>query len=174
MNMWNIILVIALLVAGGALLWIVLTNGIDMGLPDNGVPPNGEEQTVQLFYYDPEEDTDAGGNIMCSREGLVAVERTIPDTETPIEDTIKLLINGDLTAEEEAQGITTEYPLPGVELQGARLEDGALTLEFNDPQSQLSGGSCRVGILWFQIEETALQFPTVQTVQFEPEELFQP
>ncbi|MFN3301828.1 MAG: hypothetical protein ACK413_02260 [Patescibacteria group bacterium] len=36
------------------------------------------------------------------------------------------------------------------------------------------GGACRVGILWFQIEETAKQFPGVEKVQFLPEEIFQP
>ena len=133
-----------------------------------------EKRAVKLYYYHPELDQDEEGNIACSRKGLTAVERTIPLTETPIQDTIKLLLKGDLTEEEKARGIETEYPLAGLSLEGASLKDGVLTLAFSDPQNKTSGGSCRVGILWFQIEETAKQFPEVREVRFLPENLFQP
>lgn len=135
---------------------------------------NQEKRAVKLYYYHPELDQDEEGNIACSRKGLVAVERTIPLTETPIQDTIKLLLKGELTEEEKAQGIETEYPLEGFSLEGASLKDGVLTLEFFDPQNKTSGGSCRVGILWFQVEETAKQFLEVKEVRFLPENLFQP
>ena len=79
-----------------------------------------------------------------------------------------------LTEEERTAGIATEYPLEGLSLKGASLKDGILTLEFNDPSNRTGGGSCRVGILWFQIEATAKQFSEVQQVRFMPEELFQP
>ncbi len=95
-------------------------------------------------------------------------------TRTPIQDTIKLLLSGELTEEERAQGISTEYPLEGLSLKGASSKDGVLTLEFDDPNNKTVGGSCRVGILWFQIEATAKQFPEVQEVRFLPEEIFQP
>src|SRR4030042_2528936 len=108
------------------------------------------------------------GNILCSRQGLVAVERQIPVTTTPIQNAIKLLIAGQLTAAEKAQGITTEYPLEGFSLKGASLNNGVLTLEFQDSNNKTGGGSCRVGILWFQIEATAKQFPGVQSVRFLP------
>lgn len=117
---------------------------------------------------------DASGNILASRKGLVAVDRQIPVTNTPIQDTIKLLLLGNLTQAERNQGITTEYPLPGVELKGANLRNGVLTLEFADPQNKTGGGSARVSVLWFQIEATAKQFPGVSEVKFIPEELFQP
>jgi len=92
----------------------------------------------------------------------------------PIQDAIRLLLAGELTEEEQAQGIDTEYPLAGLLLKGASLKDGVLTLEFDDSQNRTVGGSCRVGILWFQIEATAKQFPEVQQVRFLPEEIFQP
>ena len=136
--------------------------------------PEVQMRTVSLFYYDPANDQDDTGNIQCSRDGLVAVTREIPVTQTPIQDTIRLLLQGELTDQEKADGVTTEYPLDGVELVGAALKDGVLTLEFNDPMNKTGGGSCRVGILWFQIEKTALQFPEVTSVRFTPEELFQP
>jgi len=133
-------------------------------------------KTVKLYYYNPEKDKDESGNIQCSRNGLVAVEREIPVTKTPIQDTIKLLLKGqeNLTEAEKALGITTEYPLEDFSLKSASLKDGILTLEFEDPNYKTGGGSCRVGILWFQIEATAKQFPEVQQVKFLPEELFQP
>lgn len=132
------------------------------------------QRSIKLYYYDSSRDQDASGNIMCSRNGLVAVDRNIPLTKTPIQDAIKLLLKGELTSQESAQGITTEYPLSGVELKSASLENGVLTLTFADPQNKTGGGSCRVGILWFQIEATAKQFTGVSSVRFMPEELFQP
>ncbi len=132
------------------------------------------EKSVKLYYYDPELDKDESGNTACSRKGLAAVERKIPINKTPIQDTINLLISGQLTNEEKSQGITTEYPLIGLTLKNSVLNDGVLILTFNDPNNKTIGGSCRVGILWFQIEATAKQFPEVQKVRFLPEELFQP
>ncbi len=132
---------------------------------------------VLLYYYNPEKDKDELGNTKCSRDGLVAIEREIPITMSPIKDTINLLLRGkeNLTEKEIAQGITTEYPLEGFKLKSANLkEDGTLILEFEDPENKTVGGACRVGILWFQIEATAKQFPEVKKVQFLPEELFQP
>jgi len=154
------------------------------GLPENQrvfeVPIQFEEvsfRKVLLYYYNPEKDKDKTGNIKCSRDGLVAIEREIPITKTPIQDTIAFLLAGEenLTQEDIAQGITTEYPLEGFSLTEVNLkEDGTLILKFNDPLNMTSGGSCRVGILWFQIEATAKQFSEVKKVEFLPEELFQP
>ena len=131
-------------------------------------------RNVKLYYYNPDLDKDETGNILCGRNGLVSVEREIPITKTPIQDAIKLLILGNLTSAEKSQGITTEYPLQGLTLKAASLNDGILALTFDDPNNKTGGGSCRVGILWFQIEATAKQFSEVSSVRFMPEELFQP
>jgi len=150
------------------------------GVPSAPMPtkPCGEkpeaERSVKLFYYNPAKDKGDDGTTLCSRKGLLSVERKISLSKTPIQDTIKLLLSGGLTNEERAQGIGTEYPLQGFSLKGALLKDGILTLEFDDPNNKTVGGSCRVGILWFQIEATAKQFPEVQQVRFLPEEIFQP
>ncbi|HEY4488966.1 MAG TPA: GerMN domain-containing protein [Candidatus Paceibacterota bacterium] len=132
------------------------------------------ERTVNLFYYDPTRDQDAEGNVMCTDKGLVPVSRKIASM-TPIEETIRLLLSGSLTAEERARGITTEYPLSGVSLTSVALsENGELRIALNDPEHRTGGGSCRVAVLSAQIRATALQFPEVQEVSFRPEELFQP
>ncbi|PIT93048.1 MAG: hypothetical protein COU06_02060 [Candidatus Harrisonbacteria bacterium CG10_big_fil_rev_8_21_14_0_10_38_8] len=130
--------------------------------------------TVLLYYYNSELDQDITGNILCSKKGLVPITRETAVTKTPIQDTINLLISGQLTSAEKVQGITTEYPLPGFSLKGANLVNDKLTLEFTDLENQTNGGSCRVSILWLQIEETAKQFKEVNEVSFLPEELFQP
>lgn len=162
--------------------FLVLIRDNPSGLPENDeefripvmLAKTEPQKTINLYYYDPEKDRDESGNIMCSRQGIVAVTRKIPVTQTPIQDAVRLLLKGELTNLERAQGITTEYPLKGVSLVGASLNGGVLTLEFTDPYFKTGGGSCRVGILWFQIEATAKQFEGVFEVRFLPEELFQP
>jgi hypothetical protein len=128
---------------------------------------------ITLYYYNPTLDQGPGG-VQCSEKGLVAVSRVIPKTSTPLKDSIQLLLNGELSSEERARGITTEFPLPGVILKSAIISNGIATLTFDDPQNKTNGGSCRVAILWHQIAATAKQFSTVQSVRFLPEELFQP
>ncbi|MFA5360366.1 MAG: Gmad2 immunoglobulin-like domain-containing protein [Candidatus Paceibacterota bacterium] len=134
-------------------------------------------QKILLYYYNPEKDKDEQGNIKCSRDGLAAIEREVSVNQTSIIEVIDLLLKGkeNLTAEDKEQGVTTEYPLEGFSLEEAVLKaDGTLVLTFNDPLNKTSGGSCRAGILWLQIEETAKQFEDVKKVEFLPEELFQP
>jgi hypothetical protein len=145
---------------------IVVTTIIPASPNETGIP-------VKLYYYDPMRDQGAGG-AQCSKSGLVAVERVIPQTTTPLKDTVQLLLRGELSDEERAAGITTEFSLPGVSLTDATLTNGIATLTFADPQNKLSGGSCRVAILWAEVEATAKQFPSVVSVHFKPETLFQP
>lgn len=159
---------------------LVLEKDNPSGLPENAdelrmlVLFAKETRTIKLYYYNPELDKDESDNVMCSRNGLVSVDREIAVTKTPIQDAIKLLLSGQITEQEKSQGIGTEYPLDGFSLKGASLKDGVLTLEFSDPSNKSVGGSCRVGILWFQIEATAKQFSEVQQVRFLPEDIFQP
>ncbi len=128
---------------------------------------------IKLYFYNPALDQGPGG-AQCTSNGLVAVERVIPETMTPLADSVKLLLRGEISEEERSLGIESEFPLPGVTLRSATITDGVATLTFDDPENKTGGGSCRVGILWAQIEATAKQFPTVTSVRFAPEELFQP
>lgn len=150
---------------------IVLEKDNPSGLPENAaevrIPVRfsnvGQTQTrvVKLYKYDEAKDMDASGNILCSAKGLVAVNRTIPLTNTPIQDAVRELIK-------------EETSLSGVTLVSASLSGGVLTLTFNDPQNKTSGGSCRVQILTAQIEQTAKQFGGVNSVKFSPSSVFQP
>jgi spore germination protein GerM len=128
---------------------------------------------ITLYYYKPSLDQGPGG-VQCSSHGLFAVERVIPKTQTPLRDSIQLLLRGELTEEEKAKGITTEFPLTGVTLQNATVLNGVATLTFADPEHKTGGGSCRVSVLTAQIEATAKQFPSITSVQYEPKDVFQP
>jgi len=160
--------------------FLVLEKDNPSGLPENAdelrIPIlfNKEISKINLYYYNANKDKDDSGNVQCSREGLVAVERSIAVSQTPIQDAIKLLLEGKITEEERDEGISSEYPLLGFSLKGAALKDGILTLEFDDAEGQTIGGSCRVGVLWYQIEATAKQFEGIDEVRFIPEDIFQP
>lgn len=132
------------------------------------------EISIKLFYYDPSKDSDKEGELFCGEKGLTAVERKIPISKTPIQDAVRLLLKGELTSEEKAQGIITGYPLEEFELVGVSMHNGEVTLQFNDPRYKTGGGSCHADFLWKQIEATVKQFSGVTSVKFMPEDLFQP
>ena len=162
---------------------LVLEKDNPSGLPENDaevrVPIRFDQtsaaqtRTVKLYFYNENKDKDVSGNVMCSPQGLVVLERTIPLTNTPIQDALKELLKGP-TATERVQAPSTEFPLAGLTLTGANLSNNVLTLSFNDPQNKTSGGSCRVQVLRSQIEATAKQFGAVTTVRYQPSQLFQP
>ena len=129
--------------------------------------------TVKLYYYNQALDQGPGGT-QCTEKGLVAVTRVIPRTNTPLQDTLKALLRGELTAEEKAEGMTSEFPLSRVTLMSASNNNLVITLTFRDPRNRTSGGSCRVNIIRKSLEATAKQFPGVESVRFMPAELFQP
>jgi hypothetical protein len=150
---------------------LVLEKDNPSGLPENAaeirIPIRfsdvaaGQTRVVKIYKYDESKDKDASGNILCSAKGLVAVDRTIPLTNTPIQDAVKKLIS-------------EETSLPGVTLTSASLNSGVLTLTFSDPQNKTGGGSCRVSVLRAQIEATAKQFAGVNSVRIMPNTVFQP
>ncbi len=137
-------------------------------------------ETVLLYYYDEERDKDAAGNARCSTDGLVPVTRTLTvDGKTRDEvmaETVRLLLQGRISMAEEDAGLVSNFPIEGVALNGLILErnGGVTVLNFSDLFGKSSGGSCRVNILRAQIEATAKQFPGVETIVIEPEEIFQP
>jgi len=161
---------------------LVLQKDNPSGLPEKDdqliVPINfssgADTQIVSLYYYNPDKDIDEHGNVKCSKDGLVSVSRSIPSGTNAIRDAITLLIKGELTAEEKASGLTTEFPLKGFSLKNTDLKNGVLTLTFDDLEGRTVGGACRVGVLWAQIEATTKQFSEVKEVKMMPEELFQP
>lgn len=146
---------------------------ISMGIADLNInwEESQEQKTkVQLYYYNQLEDKD----IECGHKYVLPVEREIPLTQTPIQDTINLLIKGEITEQEKQAGFTTEFPNKDFKLLSANLKDGILYLEFTEVPGFTGGGSCRISILANQIIKTAKQFPGVNEVILLPESIFQP
>lgn len=125
---------------------------------------------VQLYYYNQLEDKE----ISCGIDYVLPVKREINLSQTPIQDTINLLIKGEITEQEKEEGFTTEFPNENFELIGANLENGILSLEFTEVPGFTMGGSCRVSILANQIIKTAKQFSGVNDVILLPDSIFQP
>ncbi len=160
---------------------LILHKDNPSGLPENDnelripVRFSTTERSVSLYYYDSRLDKDSSGNILCSAKGLVSVTRTIPVTQTPLQDALRLMLTGNLTAAEKSAGVTTEFPLSGVSLISATLPaNGALTISLADPLNKTSGGACRAQVLRAQVEATAKQFSQVKSVTFSPATVFQP
>jgi hypothetical protein len=150
--------------------FLVLEKDNPSGLPENAaevrVPirfaqTSAQTRVIKIYQYDEARDKDASGNILCSAKGLMGVDRTIPFTNTPIQDAVR-------------EWLKSEPSLAGITLTSASLSGGVLTLTFSDPQNKTSGGSCRVSILRAQVEATAKQFGGVTTVRLEPSSVFQP
>jgi spore germination protein GerM len=131
-------------------------------------------RTINLFYYNQTKDKEINSNILCSSDAVLPVAREIPFTNTPVQDAINLLLKGELSYEEKFVGFKTEFPLKEFSLKGVRSENENLFLRFEDALGVSGGGSCRTMLLWNQISKTALQFPEIKSVSFEPETLFQP
>jgi hypothetical protein len=160
------ILIIAAALIGGVAWYFVYAS------KDSGITAH-DTTSVKIYLYNADLDQGPGG-AQCSEKGLVARERILPKTSTPLQDTLELLLSGDLSVQEKSLGISSEFPLPRVTLETVEIVDSVAMLTFSDPESKTSGGSCRVAILRAQIEATARQFDTVKSVRILPEEIFQP
>ncbi len=161
---------------------LIFKNDNPSGLPENErsfkVPVrfdvNKNQRSVNLYYYNSSLDKDIVGNILCSTKGLVSVQRSIPITQTPLQDTLRLFLKGEITSSEKNSGISSEYPLSGVELKSAFISNtGVLTIDLADPKNRTSGGSCRVKVLQAQLEATAKQFTNVKSIVY-TKPVFQP
>jgi hypothetical protein len=138
---------------------------------------NGNDTTtelVYLYYYNEFQDMDEAGNTDCSPNAVLPVERRVDKSLANPEDTIRLLLEGDVLDTEEAEGFETLFSHPDFQLVNSELDNGTLILTFSDVPGFSSGGSCRVTLLRAQVEKTALQFEDVQAVRIEPDSIFQP
>lgn len=143
--------------------------------PESFFGKKQQMQSVDLYYYNKEKDTGAGGQIRCSPESVLPVERKIPGKK-PVRETLELLLKGELKDEEKAAGFQTEFPHPDFRLKNVDFDkdSGRLSVYFTQVPGFTSGGSCRTGLLYAQIQKTAGQFAGVRQVLIRPETLFQP
>lgn len=130
-----------------------------------------EKAKIVLYYYNQADDKEN----TCGLKFVKPVEREISVNGDIIKQTVDLLIQGNLTEEEKANGFVTEYPNAEFKLLKSNLDkNGNLTLEFTEVPGFTSGGSCRVGILTQEILKTVRQFPQVKKIELYPDSLFQP
>ena len=132
------------------------------------------EGKARVFHYLPNKDVAEKLNYEADPRALLPVEREIAFSENLVFDTIDSLIEHKLSEAEKQAGFWTSFPGASFRLLRAEFQGNTLTLHFDDPMCFTSGGSNRVGYMWLQIQMTALQFPEVDRVRYEPETLFQP
>ncbi|MBW2340068.1 MAG: GerMN domain-containing protein [Deltaproteobacteria bacterium] len=133
-----------------------------------------KEGRVKVLHYLPNKIMAEKVDYEVDPRALLPVEREIPFSDNLIFDTIKSLIQDQISEKEIRAGFWTGFPGDSFRLLRADLQGNTLTLHFDDPKYFTSGGSNRVGYLWLQIRMTALQFPGVKQVKYNPETLFQP
>lgn len=141
-------------------------------VPSGRVPD--EVWAVHVFAYHPGVDLLLHGDLTCSRHAVLPLARWVPGDVRPLEAALRLLLSHELAPWETEAGYISEFPLPGVALEGVTLVDGVLTVVLRDPAHRTSGGACRAAILRAQIEKTALRFPGVREVRILPPEVLQP
>jgi len=109
-----------------------------------------------------------------SGDSLVSIERNVPVWSASIEDTINLLLVGQLSSIEKAQWLVSLFANPLFVLQSATLDTGVLNMRFNDVPGFTSGWSARVLMMRAALERTVRQFPSVKSVVILPESILQP
>ena len=159
--------------------FLILENDNPSGLPENqksmetpinfATSPSG---TVYLFYANIFEDSKICDCVAC--QVVLPVARRLGISQTPIRDTLELLLRGEITTEEKKAGFSSEFPHPGFSVKSLNLKNGILTIEFIDLNGFSGGGSCRTGWLAAQITSTMKQFSDVKLVRYLPDSIFQP
>jgi len=151
-----------------------------------GTTGQGEENTsllpeastptvINLYYFNELQDSALPNDQQINTSSILPIQRTIRSSQNLISDTIKVLLQGNLSEAEKDAGFMTEFPNAQFRLLDTQLDaQGTLTLTFNEVPGFTTGGSARMLILSKSIEKTALQFPQVTRVIFQPDTLFQP
>lgn len=125
-------------------------------------------ETMQINLYFVE--------VIDGQEQIVAVERSIPYTVAPARAVLEALLAGPLP-HEEAEGLSTSIP-EGTELLGIDIQEGRATADFSKELDEGVAGAAWVTAIRNQIEQTLLQFGTVDEViimvEGESEEVLQP
>lgn len=130
---------------------------------------------VALYYFNHLADQKLAPEQQVNLSSVLPVYRMFPASKNILVDAINELLKWNLTAAEQQQWFTTEFPNANFSLLSTDLaSDGTLTLEFSEVPWFTDGWSARMLILSNVIEKTALQFAGVKKVVFMPEVLFQP
>lgn len=135
----------------------------------SGLPENDAEVRIPVIFGEQKEETTISayfGNSLrgsaedCSK--VFAVSRTISKTEGVARAAIEELLKGPSETEKK-DGFFTSIN-PGVKIQKLSVENGVATIDLDAAIEKEVGGSCRVGNIRAQIEQTLKQFATVKSV----------
>ncbi|MCX6789602.1 MAG: GerMN domain-containing protein [Candidatus Gribaldobacteria bacterium] len=143
---------------------LVLKKDNPSGLPANDdqleIPirlARSDVMAVKVFFNNSKLDPE----ISCNK--VFPVDRAIATTQAPARAVLELLLGGNLTDEEKADGFTTSIN-PDVKIQKLTIENGIAKVDFSEELEKAVGGSCRVSAIRAQIIETLKQFPSVDEV----------
>ncbi len=114
-------------------------------------------QEVKLFYHN---DTMNLKKTSCTE--VFAVKRLVEKTDKIATSTITELLKGPKTSE-QSDKFTSLIPV-GTRLNSVKIVNGTATVDFNEKLDEKIGGSCLVTGIRAEIEQTLLQFPTIQKV----------
>lgn len=95
-------------------------------------------------------------------EKVVAIERTVPETQAVARAALDELLKGPMSPE-KMQGYITSIN-DGVQIKSLDIKNGTATVDFNAKLGEIVAGSCNVGAIRAQIEQTLKQFSTVKKV----------
>lgn len=170
-NIFIIVLIIVLLFIAG-LVYVSMNND-----PDNTTQPGltttpaatssqvtgtVEQTTVNLYFVALEDAGEQGEEIGCN-DSIVAVERTIPQTENVVETTLELLLseNQQEVGDDQLYNALSQSNLFVEEIAVSATGNATVSLE----GELVSGGVCDDPRIQAQIRETVLQFPEIDQVE---------
>jgi spore germination protein GerM len=150
---------VGVIVVGGFAYW--MTTGTISNVPTTNQQNTSETTAVKIALLDT---TGNGGGPVVGCDTLTMVERTVPKTSAPLTAALQTLF-----AEPEGAQPGTHYNFIArtkntLKFDHATVENGTANIYLTGSLSGLAG-VCDDPRAQIQIEETALQFATVQKVQ---------
>jgi hypothetical protein len=136
----------------------------------SGLPANDAEVKVPVKFGQATEKTEV--NVYFSSEKLdpevtctkvFPVKRMVTKSATVAKSALEELLKGPTDAEKSEQYSTAINS--GVALKSVTIVDGIAKADFDKQLGFQVGGSCKVGLIRLQIEQTLKQFPAVKEVQ---------
>lgn len=117
-----------------------------------------ETSTLKLYFHNDQLDPE----ITCTE--VFPVNRVIVKTEAPARAVVVALLNGPVTAE-QSFGYYSAVPFRSFLKDISLSPEGLIKVDLGGVITAPLGGSCLVGAIGAEIEETLKQFSSVKTVQ---------
>ena len=159
---------IAMVVFSAAILWIYYSTPVVTNIPpfqkNKPIQPVGESNVVKVFYVALDDNGYAGKPIGCG-DSIVGVEKEIPATTTPLSAAMNLLLSDKKETSTSSRNLTLSNTLRSSSLKVAAIKVATGTAELRLTGTISLAGECDAPRVEAQLEETALQFPAVDSVK---------